>query len=81
MIIKIQIILYMYDDFINGKKIAINDIINKYEISIRTFQRYIAELNAFLFNKYKNQVIVYDYENKEYYLSDKLITKNRRVNI
>ena len=68
MIIKSQIILYMYDDLINGKRISLNDVINKHEISIRTFQRYIAELNAFLFNKYKNQVIVYDHENKEYYL-------------
>lgn len=47
MIIKSQIILDMYDELLAGKRMAINEIINKYNISLRTFQRYIAEINAF----------------------------------
>jgi len=68
MIIKSQIVLYIYDELINNKKITMNDIVNKYEISIRTFRRYISEINSFLYNNYKNQSIVYDSYEKCYYL-------------
>ena len=68
MINKSQIVLYIYDDLINHKEIYINDIVNKYGISTRTFRRYIAEINAFLFNNYKNQSIQYDLKEKVYRL-------------
>lgn len=68
MINKSQIILYIYDDLINHKEIYINDIVNKYGISTRTFRRYIAEINAFLFNNYRNQSIQYDSIKKSYKL-------------
>lgn len=70
MIIKSQIVLDMYDELLSGKRITINEIINKYNISLRTFQRYIAEINAFFCNKFSNQKVVYDYLNKEYYLKN-----------
>ncbi len=73
---KSQIILKMYDSLIRNYGIKINDYINKYNISLRTFQRYIAEINAFLFNEFKNQVVNYDHENKIYYLED--INKSNR---
>lgn len=72
MIIKSQIILEMYDSLINGKRITINEIMNRYGISLRTFQRYIAEINAFFCNKYDNRSIQYDYLNKEYYLKNEI---------
>lgn len=68
MINKSQIVLYIYDDLISHKEIYINDIVNKYGISTRTFRRYIAEINAFLFNNYKNQSIQYDSIKKSYSL-------------
>ena len=68
MINKSQVILYIYDDLINKKDIYLDDIINKYKISTRTFRRYIAEINAFLFNNYKNQIIQYDSLKKCYRL-------------
>ena len=68
MINKSQIVLYIYDDLINHKEIYINDIVNKYGISTRTFRRYIAEINAFLFNNYRNQSIQYDLKEKVYRL-------------
>ena len=68
MINKSQIVLYIYDDLISHKEIYINDIVNKYGISTRTFRRYIAEINAFLFNNYRNQSIQYDLKEKVYRL-------------
>lgn len=65
-----QIILKMYDSLIHNEIVNMNDYINNYKMSVRTFQRYIAEINAFLYNEFKNQVVNYDYENKTYYLVD-----------
>lgn len=73
---KSQIILKMYDSLIRKHNIKVNDYINKYNMSLRTFQRYIAEINAFLFNEFKNQIVSYDYENKFYYLED--LNKSKR---
>ena len=67
---KAQIILKMYDSLIHNEIVNMNDYINNYKISVRTFQRYIAEINAFLYNEFKNQVVNYDYDNKTYYLVD-----------
>ena len=60
----------MYDSLIHNEIVNMNDYINNYKMSVRTFQRYIAEINAFLYNEFKNQVVNYDYENKTYYLVD-----------
>ena len=67
---KSQIILKMYDSLIHNEIVNMNDYINNYKISVRTFQRYIAEINAFLYNEFKNQVVNNDYDNKTYYLVD-----------
>ena len=72
MIIKSQIILYMYDVLINGGSIKLNEIMEQFGISLRTFRRYIAEINAFLCNYYKNQSIVYDVILKTYMLKDNI---------
>ena len=45
---KSQVVLYMYDRLIRRKVIRTNDILNQYDISLRTFQRYIAEINDLL---------------------------------
>ena len=68
MINKSQSVLYIYDELINNKEIRLEDIINKYNISIRTFRRYISEINIFLANNYKNQSIQYDLKEKVYRL-------------
>ena len=68
MISKSQVILYIYDTLIRGEKIKTNEIINEFEISLRTFQRYIAEINDFFFNNFMNYYVKYDYELKYYYL-------------
>lgn len=70
MISKSQVVLYIYDTLIRGGKIRTSEILNKFEISLRTFQRYIAEINDFFFNLYINKSIKYDYEEKYYYIID-----------
>lgn len=70
MIIKSQIVLYLYDKLVAKEKLYIDEIIGEYNISIRTFRRYISEINAFLCNNYKNQFVSYDYKNKYYYLKE-----------
>ncbi len=68
MLSKSQIILYIYDVLLSNKEITINDVMNKYGISTRTFRRYISEINSFLCNNYRNQSIIYDSKRKCYYL-------------
>lgn len=68
MIVKSQIILYMYDELINNREIKMNEIIALYDISVRTFRRYISEINSYLCNNYKNQTVVYDHYRNSYRL-------------
>lgn len=68
MVVKSQIILYIYDKIINGKSISLDEIINQFNVSVRTFRRYIAEINAFLCNNFRNESIVYDNKKCCYYL-------------
>jgi len=70
MIIKSQIVLYIYDELLSNRGIKTIDIVNKYGISIRTFRRYILEINSFFFNNYRNQIVEYDTLRKEYYLKN-----------
>jgi len=70
MIIKSQIVLYIYDELLSNRGIKTIDIVNKYGISIRTFRRYISEINSFFFNNYRNQIVEYDTLRKEYYLKN-----------
>ena len=66
MIIKSQIILYIYD----GKEVKMNEILAIYNISVRTFRRYISEINSYLYNNYKNQEVVYNHTRNCYYLKN-----------
>ena len=68
MVVKSQIILYIYDKLKDEKMVTIDEVINKFEISIRTFQRYIAEIKAFLFNNFKDYSLEYNRTKKIYYL-------------
>ena len=68
MLAKSQIVLYIYDRLINRKEINAKSIIDEYNISLRTFRRYIAEINAFLCNNFRNECIIYDCIKKSYIL-------------
>ena len=70
MMSKSQVVLYIYDVLIKGGKIKTDEILNNFEISLRTFQRYLSEINAFFFDNYINNCIKYDYENKYYFLTN-----------
>ena len=62
------ILIEMYDLLLQGKPIKKQYFIDKYEVSNRTFRRYISELQAYLFNFYKGYVIVFTRKNMEYIL-------------
>ena len=68
MLTKTQVVLFIYDELIHGKKIQTNSIIGEFNISLRTFERYINEINVYFANFYKNQIVKYDYINKYYYI-------------
>lgn len=68
MIIKSQIILYIYDELINGRDIKMNEILALYNISVRTFRRYISEINIYLCDNYKNQIVVYNHSTNSYFI-------------
>ena len=70
MIIKSQIILYIYDKLINGKQVKTNEIVTLFNISVRTFRRYISEINSFLYNNYKNQEVVYNHSKNSYCIQE-----------
>lgn len=74
MIIKSQIILYIYDQLIDGKELKMNEILAIYNISVRTFRRYISEINSYLYNNYKNQEVVYNHTKNSYYLKNISLT-------
>ena len=63
MLVKTQVVLYIFNELIEGRKIYMEEIVHEYEISIRTFRRYIGEINIYLsnFNKFKQ----IKYNNKE----------------
>lgn len=70
MILKAQIILYMYDCLIEGKEFTADEITTLYKISARTFRRYIAEINDFLYEQFKGKEVVYSKKRKVYCLRD-----------
>ena len=61
----------MYDKLINGEKIVMDEILALFGISVRTFRRYISEINSFLYNSYKNQQVVYDNTNHYYKITSR----------
>ena len=68
MVVKTQVVLYIYDLLINGKEVEMEYILNKFNISIRTFRRYISEINSFLCNNFKLEVVSYDKSKNIYVL-------------
>ena len=45
--VKCQVVLRIYDDLVNNRKIYMNEVLTEYNISKRTFYRYISEINVF----------------------------------
>ena len=65
---KTQIVLFIYDELIHGRKLNTNTILGEFQISLRTFRRYISELNAYFANFYKNTTIKYNRLEKYFYI-------------
>ena len=45
-----------------------DSVLAEFNISSRTFRRYISEINSFLYNNYKNQVVKYSKLTNKYKL-------------
>lgn len=56
---KTQIVLFIYEQFIDKGIIQPDEIKNKFALEERTFLRYIAEVRAYLYNFYKGFDIDY----------------------
>ena len=69
MLAKTQVVLYLYNEFLEGKRISTDEIVGEYGMSIRTFRRYISELNAFFSNFNKPFIIRFSKKGKSYYLT------------
>lgn len=54
---KHQRILYIYDRLIEYGEINKDDIINSLDISLSSFNRYIQEIRAFLYNYHMGELI------------------------
>ena len=70
MINKCQIVLHIYDRLLQYGEIEMNSVLAEFNISVRSFRRYISEINAFLDNNYKNQCVKYKKTLNKYYLID-----------
>lgn len=68
MVVKTQIVLYIYDKLTKKEEVTTEFIINKFDISIPTFRRYISEINSYLFNFQTNQEVVYSRQKRSYIL-------------
>lgn len=66
MISKCQIILKLYDEAINNKVIQTINYMQTYNISERTFRRYINELNNFFAENYMFIELSYSKSQKGY---------------
>lgn len=67
-IVKAQVILFMYEKLLSEGVLDSIEIKAKFEITDKTFYRYIQEINAYFCNTYKNKKVCYDRKNKKYYL-------------
>ena len=67
---KTQALLYIFETFLNKRKITKNNVLNQITISDLTFRRYIQELRAYLLNFNEPYEIIYNRKNDEYYLED-----------
>ena len=66
---KTQIILFIYYKMKNNGSVEIDEVLQKFQISVRTFRRYISEINFFCYNNFLDEEVVYDHFNKVYHLA------------
>lgn len=67
-VVKSQVLLFMHETLMLKNEIDPNIIKEKFEITDKTFLRYIQELRAYFSNMYKNERIIYSKSEKKYFL-------------
>lgn len=70
---KHQRILYIYDRLIEYGEINKDDIINSLDISLSSFNRYIQEIRAFLYNYHMGELIC---KKNKYFIDKNLIVQD-----
>ena len=68
MVNKCQVVLCIYDALLKEGELLMDSVLAEFNISSRTFRRYISEINSFLYNNYKNQVVKYSKLTNKYKL-------------
>lgn len=63
---KIQIVIFLYEKLRRGEIVRMDVFMAEFNISIRTFRRYISEINAYLSNQFMNEEVVYDFKERTY---------------
>lgn len=67
-LVKTQVCLYIYEELLENGHVDAEVIKTKYNLSTKTFLRYINELRAYLCNFYRGKQIIYRREKQRYYL-------------
>lgn len=74
-VVKSQVLLYMYESLNTKKEIDPEFVKGKFELTNKTFLRYIQEIRAYYSNMYKNEKIIYSKQYKLYFL----VQENKEV--
>ena len=69
-VVKSQVLMYMHEQLLVKKELNSFEIKEKFELSNKTFYRYIQEIKAYYSNVYKTERLYYSKSNKKYYLID-----------
>ena len=67
-LVKTQVCLYIYEELLEKGHVDAETIKNEYNLSTKTFLRYINEIRAYLCNFYRGKQIIYRREYQRYYL-------------
>lgn len=65
---KSQVLMFMLEKLLVEREISSIEVKEKFEITDKTFYRYIQELRAYFSNMFRTEEIVYKKEYKKYYL-------------
>ena len=67
--LKSYTVLSMFDKFMQGKTLNINECCLEYKISVPTFRRYISLIRDYVWENHQ-KTIIYDKEKNGYYIQE-----------
>jgi len=72
-IVKTQVIMYMYEKLLLEGKLDPVEVKKIFELTNKTFYRYIQEIKAYCNNTFKNVEIIYSRSERKYFFVEKYI--------